>query len=101
MDSESIYEPGMKHDFLSEGVQSALKYVNENAKVRMIVPFDTRQRYNALFPDINCERVGMPVGSLYQNGFVNENDYIWHTNKTPFYYDEIVFEFESTANKLE
>jgi len=97
LDSESIYDPGMKHDFLSEGVQSALNYVNENAKVRMIVPFDSRKRFNAIFGPGNPTRAGMPVGSLYQNGYEKGgNDYTWYSNKSPFYYDEIVFQFESS-----
>ena len=100
----AIYDQGMKHDFLSEGVQSALQYVNENAKVRMLVPFDTRKRYNALYGPGNRARVGHPVGSLYQNGHEPGNDNRWSGNKDPFYYDEIVFQFESSEsaeNKLE
>ena len=58
--------------FLSEGVESALNYVGENAKVKMIVPFISMpNQYN--------------TGSPYQSG-----------SMVPYYYDELIFEFESS-----
>ena len=59
---------------LSEGVESALKYVGENAVVRMIIP--------SLFKD--------NIGAIKQTGSQYQS-----INFTPMYYEEIRFEFES------
>ena len=91
----SMYEKStLENRFLGRGVASALNYVSENAKVRMIVPFDTRQRFHDARYTINPTTVDRPVGSMDQI-----------KGRFPFYYNEIVFEFESsdesTENKLE
>ena len=67
-----------EYRFLSVGVESALKFVGENAKVRMIVPF--------MFAESNAVMVGKDswVGSSYQL-----------RNNVPFYYSEITFQFEA------
>ena len=63
-----------EYTILSKGVESALKFINENAVVRMIIP----SLYKDNFGIIN------QTGSKYQN-----------INLTPMYYEEIMFEFES------
>jgi hypothetical protein len=65
--------------FLSKGVVSALDFVGENAKVKMIIPFIKR--------DINKDAIYFAdyLGSLHQ---IN--------NHVPLYYDEISFQFEKT-----
>ena len=88
-DKSNISDPTrLEYYYLGEGVVSALEYVSENAKVRMIVPFDTRKRLSNRQPYLYL--AAMPVGSKHQI-----------THGYPLYYHEIVFEFESTANKLE
>jgi hypothetical protein len=61
------------HTILSAGVESALKFVSENAVVRMIVPCFAN----------DDESVNI-IGSAYQN-----------INFSPMYYEEIMFEFEN------
>ena len=69
--SQNTYSSG--YFFLSPGVESALKYVGENAIVRMIIPFD------------NGQEVKYPygIGSAYQ-----DNDRI------PMYLDRVRFVFD-------
>lgn len=66
---------------LSEGLESALNFVGENAKVRMIIPFIDPNSYNN---QINQIQIIYPKysGSQFQK---------W--NYLPFYYDEIYFHF--------
>jgi hypothetical protein len=64
--------------FLSKGLMSALDFVSENAKVKMIIPFIKLEshQYSVSFTDYS--------GSIYQTG-----------NHVPLYYDEISFQFEN------
>ena len=73
--------PSPEYTFLSEAVESALNFVRENAKIRMIVPFMVTESLS----DVSVKPVA--VGSLYQN---NSRDMV------PFYYDEIVFQFDES-----
>ena len=59
--------------FLSSGVESALKYVGENAIVRMIIPFDNGQESKYIYG----------IGSAYQD-----------TEKIPMYLNKVRFVFE-------
>jgi hypothetical protein len=63
-----------EYTILSPGVESALKFISENAVVRMIIPSLYKDN------DGNINR----MGSLYQN-----------LNLSPIYYEEIMFAFES------
>ena len=67
--------------FLSDGVESALNYVGENAKVKMIVP---AMFINSLTSWSCSYRI---VGSWYQRG---GDDWF------PLYYNELMFEFVSS-----
>jgi hypothetical protein len=61
--------------FLSKGLESALNYVGDNAKVKMIIPFCTLNEGTEMlmFSDL--------LGSVYQT-----------TNYIPLFYDEILFQ---------
>ena len=70
--SQDIYSNGFF--FLSPGVESALKYVGENAIVRMIIPFDNGQE----------SKYPYGIGSAYQDNF-----------RIPMYLDKVKFVFEN------
>jgi hypothetical protein len=60
--------------FLSPGVESALRYVGENAIVRMIIPFDNGQE----------TKYQSGIGSAYQNEY-----------RIPMYLDRVRFVFDN------
>jgi hypothetical protein len=68
-----------EYTILSAGVESALKYISENAVVRMIIPSNYTDNYGYI----------NHIGSAYQD-----------MNLSPMYYEEIMFEFEFDNDNL-